>query len=123
MCREKNYQQRYFTLKNPELYFAAPFNERNVIMLGRMLQHPHPGAGYSQIDMDMVNMFKYRQVAEIPWKWATLKPGDCIYVPASEYIHYAIVCVHCMCSQVSTFTVPYGYSTLSCVVAPPPEYV
>lgn len=45
-----------------------------------------PGAGYSEIDMDMINLFKYKQVAGVPWTWSTLKPGDCIFVP-SGYPH------------------------------------
>lgn len=29
-------------------------------------------------------MFKFKEVGKVPWKWSTLKPGDCIYIPASE---------------------------------------
>jgi lysine-specific demethylase 8 len=38
----------------------------------------------SEIDVEMVNMFKYKELGKVGWTWATLKPGDCIYIPASE---------------------------------------
>lgn len=34
----------------------------------------------------MINMFKNKEVRQVPWKWTTLKAGDCIYIPA-KYIH------------------------------------
>ncbi|XP_071479213.1 tRNA wybutosine-synthesizing protein 5-like [Diadema antillarum] len=44
------------------------------------------GSGYSTLDVDMINMFKYPDVAKVQWTWATLDPGDCIYLPAG-YLH------------------------------------
>ncbi|ESN91780.1 hypothetical protein HELRODRAFT_165856 [Helobdella robusta] len=48
-------------------------------------EHYH-GAGYSDIDMDQINMFKDREIGNVPWRWSTLRPGDCIFVPAG-YLH------------------------------------
>lgn len=47
---------------------------------------PLVGSGFSQVDVDMINMFKHGNVAKAKWTWATLWPGDCIYIPAG-YIH------------------------------------
>ncbi|XP_013380535.1 uncharacterized protein LOC106151697 [Lingula anatina] len=50
-----------------------------------MVEHPaHSGHGYSKIDMDMVNVFKHPEITQVPWTYSTLKPGDCIYVPAGH---------------------------------------
>lgn len=48
------------------------------------MQGPFSGAGRSEIDMDRVNMFKYEDIAKVPWTWSTLRAGDCIYVPAGK---------------------------------------
>ncbi|XP_077985861.1 bifunctional peptidase and (3S)-lysyl hydroxylase Jmjd7-like [Glandiceps talaboti] len=44
------------------------------------------GSGFSTMDIDMINVFKNPDVVKAPWTWATLRPGDCIYIPA-EYLH------------------------------------
>lgn len=44
------------------------------------------GGGYSKLDVERINMFKFKGVAQTPWTWATLKPGDCMFVPAG-YLH------------------------------------
>nr|XP_054760226.1 lysine-specific demethylase 8-like [Lytechinus pictus]XP_054760227.1 lysine-specific demethylase 8-like [Lytechinus pictus] len=44
------------------------------------------GSGYSKLDVDMINMFQYPDVAKVQWTWATLNPGDCLYIPAG-YLH------------------------------------
>lgn len=46
----------------------------------------HPRAGYSKMDVDMVNAFEYENLAKVNWHWAKLKPGDCIFIPAG-YLH------------------------------------
>eukprot|EP00794_Sanderia_malayensis_P012097 gene12097-13347_t len=44
------------------------------------------GSGFSSLDPDKVDMNKYPNHAKVPWTWATLYPGDCIFIP-SVYIH------------------------------------
>eukprot|EP00057_Strongylocentrotus_purpuratus_P016508 XP_011670982.1 PREDICTED: lysine-specific demethylase 8 [Strongylocentrotus purpuratus] len=44
------------------------------------------GSGFSSLDVDMINMFQHPDVAKVQWTWATLNPGDCIYIPAG-YLH------------------------------------
>ena len=31
-------------------------------------------------------LYIYLRIADVPWTWATLYPGDCIFIPA-QYIH------------------------------------
>eukprot|EP00058_Branchiostoma_floridae_P020199 XP_002605689.1 hypothetical protein BRAFLDRAFT_121833 [Branchiostoma floridae] len=40
------------------------------------------GSGYSTMNMDMINIFTNPHIAKIPWTWATLRPGDCIFIPS-----------------------------------------
>ncbi|KAK3576648.1 hypothetical protein CHS0354_023166 [Potamilus streckersoni] len=49
--------------------------------------YPNSGAGYSPLDMEMINVFKYQKISKTPWTWATLMQGDCIFVPAG-YLHH-----------------------------------
>ena len=44
------------------------------------------GTGYSKIDSEMVNTYKYPQIGKTGWKWTTLKPGDCIFIPAGNIL-------------------------------------
>jgi len=48
------------------------------------VQGPFNGAGRSEMDMDRVNMFKYADIAHVPWTWSTLRAGDCIFIPAGR---------------------------------------
>ncbi|CAF0973021.1 unnamed protein product [Didymodactylos carnosus] len=41
---------------------------------------------YSKIDVDMVNVFKYKRLNSIPWYWVTLREGDCLYIP-TQVLH------------------------------------
>ncbi|XP_071958879.1 jmjC domain-containing protein E-like [Antedon mediterranea] len=47
---------------------------------------PDSGSGYSQIDVEMINMFKYSGFSKVPWQWTTIWPGDCVFIP-SGYFH------------------------------------
>ncbi|XP_038065797.1 uncharacterized protein LOC119735920 [Patiria miniata] len=47
-------------------------------------EHHMTGSGYSKLDVDMINLFEHRDVGKVPWRWSTLKPGDCIYIPAGH---------------------------------------
>lgn len=40
------------------------------------------GAGHSPLNMDQINMFQHPEMADVPWRWAIIRPGDCIFVPA-----------------------------------------
>lgn len=55
------------------------------------------------MDMDQVNVFKNPEVAQTPWTFATLKPGDCIYVPAGEvYIfNFFFIIFHSLVSELA----------------------
>ena len=44
------------------------------------------GSGFSALDPDSVDLVKYPDIAKVQWTYATLYPGDCIYIP-SEYLH------------------------------------
>ncbi|XP_035690970.1 bifunctional peptidase and arginyl-hydroxylase JMJD5-like [Branchiostoma floridae] len=43
------------------------------------------GSGYSTMNMDMINIFTNPHIAKIPWTWATLRPGDCIFIPSGYF--------------------------------------
>jgi hypothetical protein len=37
---------------------------------------------FSRIDVDLVNTYKYKRLHNSPWYWATLREGDCLFIPA-----------------------------------------
>lgn len=47
---------------------------------------PDVGSGFSFLDPDSIDMKKFKNIEKVPWTYATLYPGDCIYIP-SVYIH------------------------------------
>jgi hypothetical protein len=40
---------------------------------------------FSRIDVDMVNTYKYKRLQSLPWYWATLREGDCLFIPAFTF--------------------------------------
>ncbi|XP_039272410.1 bifunctional peptidase and arginyl-hydroxylase JMJD5-like [Styela clava] len=42
------------------------------------------GRGESKIDPEMVNMYEHPKISKTPWTWTTLKPGDCVFIPAGH---------------------------------------
>jgi len=42
------------------------------------------GHGYSKVDAEMVNVYKYPKIGKTGWKWTSLWPGDCIFIPAGH---------------------------------------
>lgn len=38
----------------------------------------------SKIDVDLVNAYKYPALQRTLWHWASLKAGDCVYIPANQ---------------------------------------
>lgn len=46
----------------------------------------HSAEWYAKIDVDKVNVFKYKLLSGIIWQYTTLKAGDCVFIP-SDYIH------------------------------------
>jgi len=50
----------------------------------RFEDNEHDLTGHSKIDAEMVNMFENPRLAKISWKWTTLEPGDCIFIPAGH---------------------------------------
>jgi lysine-specific demethylase 8 len=59
-------------------------------------QYPHDldlirqsnGDLFSRIDVDLVNTYKYKRLHNLPWYWATLREGDCLFIPA--YIFHQV---------------------------------
>ena len=49
------------------------------------MQNEYSGSGFSEIDPNNINLMEYPNVANVPWTYATLTPGDCIYIPAGSY--------------------------------------
>ena len=47
-----------------------------------LMQNEYSGSGFSEIDPNKINLQEYPNVAKVPWTYATLTPGDCIYIPA-----------------------------------------
>lgn len=47
---------------------------------------PEFGSGFSSINPDVVDLNLYPDVSKVEWTYSTLKPGDCIFIPAG-YIH------------------------------------
>lgn len=41
--------------------------------------------GFSRINPEKVDLFKYPDVAKVPWAFVTLSAGDCIFLPKSMY--------------------------------------
>lgn len=39
----------------------------------------------SRIDVDMVNAYKHSYLHDTPWYWATLREGDCLFIPAYKF--------------------------------------
>ncbi|XP_066294679.1 bifunctional peptidase and (3S)-lysyl hydroxylase Jmjd7-like [Branchiostoma lanceolatum] len=44
------------------------------------------GSGFTHMNVDKVDLVKNPEVSEVPWTWATLQPGDCIFI-SSRYFH------------------------------------
>lgn len=55
-------------------------------MLDLVETYPHSSEWYSKIDVDMINAYKYKILSNTIWYWASLRAGDCIYIPAN-YLH------------------------------------
>ena len=43
------------------------------------------GSGFSPLSPDIIDMNKYPDYAKVPWHYATIYPGDCVYIPAGMY--------------------------------------
>ena len=56
-------------------------------------QYPHDfdlvrqsnGDLFSRIDVDLVNAYKHKRLHKLPWYWATLREGDCLFIPAYAF--------------------------------------
>lgn len=49
-------------------------------------KYHNAGSGHSKLDMDMINMFKNKDIGNVPWTYSTVQQGDCIFIPAG-YLH------------------------------------
>ncbi|XP_014662091.1 PREDICTED: uncharacterized protein LOC106805124 [Priapulus caudatus] len=43
--------------------------------------------GYTEMNIDMINVFTYKEVKDVPWTWTTMRPGDCAFIPAGHLYH------------------------------------
>ncbi|XP_005104510.2 uncharacterized protein LOC101847982 [Aplysia californica] len=48
--------------------------------------YPNSRGGHSDMTTDMINVFRYKSIPNVPWIWSTLYAGDCLFVPAG-YLH------------------------------------
>jgi hypothetical protein len=48
--------------------------------------YAHSAEFYSKIDTDKINVYKFKILSNIKWNWASLRAGDCIFIP-SNYFH------------------------------------
>lgn len=47
---------------------------------------PQFGSGFSMVNPDVVDLNQFPDIPKVEWRYSTLEPGDCIYIP-SGYIH------------------------------------
>uniref|UniRef100_H2YG19 JmjC domain-containing protein n=1 Tax=Ciona savignyi TaxID=51511 RepID=H2YG19_CIOSA len=43
--------------------------------------------GYSSVDVERVDMYKYPTLSKLPWYIANMDTGDCLYIPMKWYHH------------------------------------
>jgi len=48
--------------------------------------YEHSGEWHSKVDVDKVNAFKHKLLTTMKWQWATIRAGDCVFIPA-DYLH------------------------------------
>nr|XP_002126999.2 jmjC domain-containing protein 5-like [Ciona intestinalis] len=54
------------------------------------IDHPSPNSphlGYSSVDTEQVDMYKYPSLTKVPWYKANMETGDCLFLPARWYHH------------------------------------
>nr|XP_026696217.1 uncharacterized protein LOC100184694 isoform X2 [Ciona intestinalis] len=51
-----------------------------------VLQRSNAGSGFSHLNVDNVDLFEHHELSQVPWEYATLYAGDCLYLP-SQYTH------------------------------------
>ncbi|RDD46653.1 Lysine-specific demethylase 8 [Trichoplax sp. H2] len=60
--------------------------DHNIHCMVHGRKSPGSGSGYSKINVNKVDMNLYPLLKRVPWTYATLRAGDCIYIPGG-YIH------------------------------------
>ncbi|EDV29594.1 uncharacterized protein TRIADDRAFT_52143 [Trichoplax adhaerens] len=68
---------------NSIVHFDA---DHNIHCLVHGRKDPGSGSGYSNLNVRKVDMKKRPMLKRVPWTYATLRAGDCIYIPGG-YIH------------------------------------
>ncbi|KAI3385779.1 hypothetical protein SNEBB_000418 [Seison nebaliae] len=76
------HQSKYLTHLNP--HYQLHYEEK-LDMFEKY--HKYSGSGYADINVDMVNAFKYEKLSEMQWHYLTLNSGDCIYIPSHQLYH------------------------------------
>nr|XP_022334694.1 uncharacterized protein LOC111131451 [Crassostrea virginica] len=50
-------------------------------------RHWNEAGGYSEVNVEEVDMFRFPEFQSLPWWKSSLAPGDCIYIPKAWYHH------------------------------------
>ena len=53
--------------------------------LWRTFQYKNAGSGASTLNMDLINVYAYNKIPTVPWTYASLRQGDCIFIPAGKF--------------------------------------
>uniref|UniRef100_H2YI05 JmjC domain-containing protein n=1 Tax=Ciona savignyi TaxID=51511 RepID=H2YI05_CIOSA len=61
-------------------------NPDNKPLVDMVMGEPGQGSGFSHLNVDAVDLFSTPEIANVPWEYATLYAGDCLYLPP-QYLH------------------------------------
>ncbi|XP_056021082.1 bifunctional peptidase and arginyl-hydroxylase JMJD5-like isoform X2 [Ostrea edulis] len=50
-------------------------------------RHWNKAGGYSEVDVEQVDMFRFPEFQNLPWWKSSLTPGDCLFIPKDWYHH------------------------------------
>ena len=48
-------------------------------------QPPQFGSGFSMVNPDVVDLNQFPDIPKVEWRYSTLEPGDCIYIPSGTF--------------------------------------
>ena len=79
--------------RNRDTFHCVLDGRKDFIVYDMAEQYPHEldlirqsnGDLFSRIDVDMVNAYKYKSLHHLHWYWATLREGDCLFIPAHNF--------------------------------------
>lgn len=59
-----------------------------------LFQEQYSGSAFSGIDPNKIDLMEFPKVSRVPWTYTTLRPGDCIYIPAGRNITKSLTELH-----------------------------